>query len=365
MPVSRQTTEGLALQVAQVYADVETRLLSLMAGYLAQGADSPTWLDDKLAQLQMFRRRAQRLIAEGEAQAVAELAASIESSYVRGMAAAQGELDGLPLGPEDMPEPRQAEHSVAAMVASQTRGLRDLSLPITRAAHDAFRDVIVRVSTGTLTGATTRLADAQAALDRLASRGIRAFTDTSGREWELQSYVEMATRSTTAQAAIQGHMDRLEDAGISLFVVSDSPRECERCRPWEGKILARGPVSALQQNAVTGRMEAVRVDGTVEQARRDGLFHPGCTHNLSGYIHGATRAHQAVHDPAAYEAQQRQRQMERTLREWKRREAAAVTPEAKALAGRKVRAWQGAIRDYVVAHDLPRKRNRESISAAR
>lgn len=366
MPVSRLTAEGLAAQVASVYADLEVRLLSMLAVYVTQGIDSPTWYEEKLAQLQVFRRRAMRLAQAGEEEAVAELVGAIHTAYLRGQAAAQGELDAHPdLGDEDMPEPRFAERAVAALVAAQSDGVRALTTPIVRAATDAFRDIIVQVSAGTLTGATTRLQDAQAALDRLGSRGIRGFTDASGRQWELQTYVEMATRSATAQAAIQAHMDRLEDAGLNLFQVSDSPRECEICAPWEGKILTRGPVSAIQRNVVTGRMEAVRVDGTVEEATRRGLFHPNCTHNLSGYIHGATRAGEAKHDPEKYKAQQRQRAMERKVREWRRREAVAVTPAAKAQARGKVKEWRDAIATLTTEEGLPRKRNRETLMSAR
>lgn len=366
MPVSRLTSEGLAAQVARVYADLEVRLLSMLAVYVTQGIDSPGWYEEKLAQLQVFRARALRLAQAGEDEAVAELVGAMHTAYLRGQASAQGELDAHPdLSDEDMPEPRFVERAVGALVAAQTDTVRSLSLPIVRAATDSFRDIVVRVSAGTLTGATTRLQDAQVALDRLGSRGIRGFTDTSGRQWELQTYVEMATRTATAQAAIQAHMDRLEDAGLNLFQVSDSPRECDVCRKWEGKVLSRGPVSAIQRNVVTGRMESVRVDGTVEEATRAGLFHPNCTHNLSGYIHGATRAREADHDPEAYAAQQRQRAMERKVREWRRREAVAVTPAAKGQARAKVKEWRDAIAAHVAENDLPRKRNRETLMSAR
>ncbi|WP_176884266.1 phage minor capsid protein [Nocardioides sp. YR527] len=364
--MSRLTAEGLAAQVAAVYADVEVRLLSMMARYLEQGTESPDWLNTKMAELQTFRRRAMRLIAAGEDEAVELLVGALHTAYMRGQASAQGELDTNPdLTDEAMPAPRFADLAIQSMVAAQSEQMRGLSLPIVRAAEGALRDIIVSVAAGSLTGATTRLQDAQTALDRLGSRGIRAVTDTAGRQWELQTYVEMATRTVTAQASVQGHLDRLEDAGINLFQVSDSPRECEICAPWEGKILSRGPVSAIQRNRRTGKMESVRVDGTVEEATRAGLFHPNCTHNLSGYIHGATRTSDAGNDRAGYEAQQRQRQMERKVREWKRREAVAVTPAAKARARAKVKAWRDAIDAHTKEHGLPRKRNRETLTAAR
>ncbi|WP_435852501.1 phage minor capsid protein [Streptomyces sparsogenes] len=74
---------------------------------------------------------------------------------------------------------------------------------------------------------------------------------------------------------------------------------------------------------------------------------------------------QATSDPAGYEAGQRQWAIERGIRKWKNREAAAVTPEALRAARAKVRQWQGAMRDHRDAHpDLRRLRHREQPGAS-
>lgn len=363
MPVSRETTETLAEGVAAAYARVEVRLLQLIGQHLAEGADAPAWAETKLAELQVFRRRALALAAQARGEAVSELVNAMTAAYLRGLAAGQFEADALGVD-LDAPPP-QAERAVTALVAAQTATLEGLDLQIVRAAVDGYRDAVVRASVGTLTGATTRLQDAQRALDDLGRRGLTGFVDKRGRSWNVATYVEMATRTTTAQAAVQGHMDRLEQAGINLFQVSDSSRECELCRPWEGKVLSRGPVAAVMRNAVTGERQRVRVDGTVREAVSAGLFHPGCTHNLSGFVPGVTKRDRAKANPEGYAERQRLRAMERKVREWKRREAVAVTPEAERLTKAKVREWQGAIRAHTEATGLPRKRNRESLTAAR
>lgn len=356
--------EGLAEKVAAAYASVEVRLLTLIGERLAAGIDAPGWAEAKLAELQVIRRRAMALAAQARGEAVTELVAALNTAYLRGVAAGQLEAGAL-LGTTLEVAPPQAELAVAALVTAQAGALEALDLQIVRATTDAFRDAVAKASAGTLTGGSTRLQDAQSAMDDLGRRGLSGFTDKAGRNWSLSSYVEMATRSTTAQAAIQGHMDRLHDAGIDLFVVSNSPRECDLCRPWEGKVLSRGPVAAIQRNARTGAMERVPVAGTVREAMSRGLFHPNCTHNLSGYVHGATRVGDATSNPEGYEERQRLRAMERHVREWKRREACAVTPEAQRKAKAKVREWQAAIADHTKATGLPRKRNRESLTAAR
>lgn len=362
MPVSRLLTEGLADQVASAYVNAEVRLLQLMAQHLEAGADSPTWVEDKLAELQVFRARARRIAAGARAEAADAVADALTTAYLRGTAAGQGDAEAL--GVDLDTEPTHAERAVAALVKSAQDQLADMELQVVRQAADAFRDAVLRASVGTITGAATRLQDAQVALDDLARRGVAGFTDKAGRRWSLASYVEMATRTTTAQASVMGHLDRLDQAGIPLVIVSDSTRECDVCAKWEGKVLSRGPVSALMPNAVTGAMERVRIDGTVEEATRAGLFHPNCTHNLSGYVPGATRRG-ATSNPKGYAERQEQRRLERGVREWKRRQAVAITPEAKAKSAAKVREWQGRLGEHTKASGLPRKRNRESLTAAR
>ena len=362
MPVSRRTTENLAAEVAEAYAAAEVRLLQLIARRLAAGADSPRWAENKLSELQLFRRQAAREVATARTGAVGALADALERAYLRGAAAGQGDLDDL--GVETDKAPPQAKPAVVALVRAQTAALESMDLPIVRQMEDVYRRAVVEAVPGTLTGATTRLQDAQRVLDDLARKGVSGFTDVSGRNWGLQSYVEMATRTTTAQAAVAGHLDRLDQAGIPLVIVSDSSRECGVCRPWEGKVLSRGPVAALMPNALTGEMESVSVDGTVDEATGAGLFHPNCTHNLSAYIHGATKLGDAKSSPEGYREKEQQRHMERKIREWQRREAVAVTPEAKRKAQAKVREWKSSVKAHTEATGLPRKTNRETINPA-
>lgn len=356
MPVSRRTAEGLSEEVAAVYARAEVRLLRMVAERLDAGTGTPRWMDEKLAELQMFRKRAAQVMAGATEEATGLVAGVIEGAYRRGTAAGEGELAGLG---RNVKAPRLAEFAVEALVRAHQGMLEDLGPRVVRQVADDYRAAVVRAAGGVLTGAATRREDAQQALDELARKGLSGFTDARGRRWGLESYVDMATRTVTAQAAVQGHMDRLEDGGLSLFIVSTSSRECDLCARWEGKVLSRGPVDALQLNVLTGQLERVDVDGTVEQATRAGLFHPNCTHNLSGYVHGATRRGDATHDPAGYAEKQRQRALERHVRDWRRREAAAATPEAKRAAQAKIRAWQAELRRHTDATGLPRKYDRE------
>jgi hypothetical protein len=196
--------------------------------------------------------------------------------------------------------------------------------PLTAALPHA-REAALEARTGTIAGrAATRLRAAQAALDRLAGDGITGFVDTAGRRWQLASYTEMATRTITTQAALNATLDRLADHGIDLVRVTDAPGECVRCRPWEGRVLS-----------VSGRTAGYP---SLVEATAGGLFHPNCRHQVTAYLPGITRPLERTADPAGDQARQRTRALERRVRAWRRREAVALTPEAK------VRARAGASR---------------------
>jgi hypothetical protein len=134
-------------------------------------------------------------------------------------------------------------------------------------------------------------------------------------------------------------------------MVTDSPEECELCRPWEGKVLSSSGTTPGYP--------------TVAEARDAGLFHPGCTHDLALYTPGLTRKPTDTDNPAGYEERQQQRYIERGIRQWKKREAVAVTDEAKALATAKKREWSGRMKRFVAEKDRLRQRGRESIGSAR
>lgn len=235
---------------------------------------------------------------------------------------------------------------------------------------------MARVSGGVLLGTDTRRQASQRALDQFAQRGITGFTDRAGRSWELGAYAEMAVRSVTARAAIEGHIDALTEVRIGLVIVSDAPLNCPLCEQWEGEVLTLGPEQGphtvrvkhtIQPTQLLARTRtvAVHIAGSLTEARATGLFHPNCRHSLAAYLPGVTSRppHHAT-PGTTYADTQRQRAIERHIRAWKRRQAASIDEKAFRAAGAKVRQWQAAMREHVAAHDdLRRKSAREQTGA--
>jgi hypothetical protein len=375
MPADRTLAEGLAIELVQLYEDLANRLAVDIARRLRADMALPDWAARKQVGVHQLQRAAQRMLAALDADILTDrVEQAIGQAYARGGAAAVAELVTLgrlsdgdqAMLREGLPQLGAINRAVFALVST----LRGIHLRILRWDLDVYRDVIARtVLTGTLVGHQTRLRTAQRAWEQLLSRGVTGFTDKAGRNWELASYVEMATRTGTAQAAVEGHLDRLRDVGVDLVIVSNAPQECELCRPWEGKVLARsgpgGRRTVQAQHATEDRDVAVQVRGTVAEAVAAGLMHPNCRHSLSAYLPGVTRVPTHPADPDGDEARQQLRELERRLRRAKLKAAAVIDPARQRTLNARVRAIQGQIRDHVAETGLIRQRHRERIGVAR
>jgi Phage minor capsid protein 2 len=369
VPASPELAARLAQTVVGLYLDAEQTLLTRIAGSLAAGIDAPRWAEQRLLAVQRVRVAAERLLAELRGHAAAAVGEAIVTAYNRGGAAAVADLAALLGGRlEDHagPLPVAAPDAVRVLAAETVGAVTSTHQRILRWVLDTYREVVARVSGQVLLGTQTRRQAAQAALDRLAGRGVTGFVDRAGRSWDLSSYVEMATRTAAGNAAVAGHVDRLQAAGLDLVVVSDAPQECKLCRPWEGEVLtlSGATVGAIEvASATTGRPVRVRVAGSLAQARAAGFQHPNCRHSVSAYLPGATRLPTGTADPQGDADRQRLRYLERQIRSWKRRQAAALDPAAATLAGARVRAYQAAIRQHVATSTAKRQPQREQLGA--
>lgn len=98
----------------------------------------------------------------------------------------------------------------------------------------------------------------------------------------------------------------------------------------------------------------------------NGIVVHNCKHRDVAYTPGDEKPDTPETTPEEnkrqYEATQRQRQIERTIRRWRKREAVALTPDEAALAKRKVKDWQAAQREHVGSHSfLSRFYHREQL----
>lgn len=367
VPVDRELAADLAANLAALYDGAEQDIVAEIAARARDAVDHPEQQASLLARLVAWVRRILGRINRQVGPSVQE---ALAEAFRRGGREALAEVAEL-LGVDRdrvrrLRENEPASAALLRLIDTLTTGLGGTHLRVLRWTQDTYRAVVAASAASVLTGSQTRLQASQAAFDRLVDQGVTGFRDASGRNWSLQSYVEMAVRTATAQAAVQGHLDQLGQLGVDLVVVSDVQGECALCRPWEGRVLARSGVAGartvdVEHATIDGRMVPVKVAGSVAEAVEAGLLHPGCRHSLSSYTPGITKLPTSTADPQGEKDRNRLRVLERHVRHWKLREAAALDDTARLLARRKVNAWQQEIRAHTARTGLNRQSAREQV----
>lgn len=367
MAISPEDTAELARSVARVYREAELAVLRIIARELGKGLDSPQWAQDKADAAGAIRRRAEQELAKALNQGQRQFAEAVSEAVDIGAEQAVDEAAALSgAAAEELRQQLNRDQLDQLAAASQ-----DWETPpqrsVLRAVSDTYRQLTAELVGGNLSGAQTRRDTAQRVLNRATERGITGFTDRSGRRWEMASWAEMSTRSATARASIDAHTRSLGEFGHDLVMVSDHGQECRLCRPWEGEVLsASGNIAegTHQLDSATGGPPVrVRVVGSLPDARTAGLMHPNCRHRVSAYIPGATKRPENTADPEGDRARQKLRYLERQVRAWKKREAAALDEAAATRARSKIRSYQAEIRSHVENTPAKRQRHRERFTA--
>lgn len=240
-------------------------------------------------------------------------------------------------------------------------------LQILRIADDIYRKTSIMASESLFKEADiyTRRKFSQKMLNSFAEKGIQTITYRNGSKWSIDNYCEMVGRTLAGRASMQANLNRYNESGYNLVIVSSHFRACNLCTPYENKILS------IEQ---TSKYESV------SDAETQGLFHPNCKHTVSAFFEGiseitprlATGEQELVdrygYDEAqkiSYKAQVKQRYIERNIRNWKRKEIVSLNDNEKIRAKNKIKEWQEKQRNHLDENTfLKRKYNREQIKTA-
>ncbi|MGI5418663.1 phage minor capsid protein [Actinomadura luteofluorescens] len=312
--------------IVDLHAQWETTTLRFMAGRIAVGIDHPDWPRQQAARLAEIRRDLDRTVQRLADIAGPEIVDMIAAAYERGHDAEPG------------PDRR------ASLARRVLDAMRDLWRRLTGNATRSYQRA---VTVGTHAPDGQRRQAVQRELNRTADRGLTVDRDDRGRAQALVPRVQVVLQTAAGNAAMDGYLDRMVAEGEDLVRVTLSPHPCPVCEPWEDRILSVTTSTRYP---------------SIATARAAGLWHPRCRHTIEQYRPGQPRhPHAIVHKPGTYDQEQRQRAIERHIRGWKRREAAAIDDVERQLARRKVRQWQAALRTHLASTGLQRSRMRERI----
>ena len=233
------------------------------------------------------------------------------------------------------------------------------------AQKEATQGILNEAAASVASGTETRKTAVRRAIKRISDEGLTGFIDRAGRSWTPEAYVNMVTRTTVHNTAIQATKARMADYGTSVFQVSSHAGARPLCYPYQGKFYSwdntEGDIE-LGNGAVVHYEPINRT--SIDQPA--GLFQINCGHYPIPVIpgvtipHGADNIQPAEENAKAYAESQEQRALERKIREAKRVVEMAgdtATKEDKAA----VKDAQAEMREFIARTGRTRRYDREQI----
>lgn len=344
-----QEIEELSWRMGEVYEAVVNRILVNLARHFqfieAGEIPSGAWEYQvkKLAEMGQINRETERIILEMLGDADNALQALLEESIMNGLrdaepalrsAAEKGFLSGgSNIPPVLAPNQMQAFKAFYAQSADKLNLVNTVMLESTQAAFSAtVSDIAVKIantqgilnvaSGEVVTGVSAWNKAMRDAVNKMVDNGLTGYIDHAGRHWSPEAYVTMDIRSTMANTARAAVFERNDDYGNDLYQVSWHNGARPLCYPWQGKVISRtGNARVVEDDE--GNEVQVHTEDEIESFNYGGgLFGVNCGHYPIPFIPNFSRIRQPMQDAEqnakTYEESQKQRALERKLRNEKR-----------------------------------------------
>lgn len=214
-------------------------------------------------------------------------------------------------------------------------------------------------------GAETRQQAVRRAIQRISDEGLTGFIDKAGRSWTPEAYVNMVTRTTVHNVAIQSTRARMQDYNTQVFQVSSHAAARPLCYPYQGKFLSwdntEGDIPL--GDGTTAHYKPLN---STSYGQAAGLFGINCGHFPIVVIPGVTIPHgedfiqPKEENDREYAESQEQRALERQIREAKR-VVEMAGPTATKEDKQKVRELQAKMREFTERTGRARRYDREKV----
>lgn len=250
------------------------------------------------------------------------------------------------------------DKKIRAMQESVQNDLQRAEAAVLRRMDDVYKRTVYSEQVKLAAGGKTLDQAIDEATKQFLQKGIDCIEYKNGHRVNIASYAEMALRTASHRATLLGEGKKRDELGIHTVVVSAHANTCPLCAPWQGKVLVDDVFSSGTKE------EAARIGyPLLSEAIKAGLLHPNCRHTIATYFPGITRIPEVPNEEKAletYEAEQKQRAIERQIRKWKRIAGGTIDAKNLAYAQQKIKNAQQEMREHLAENpELRRKYSRE------
>lgn len=173
---------------------------------------------------------------------------------------------------------RLNERKLEALIKATTDDMKKAETAILRMANDQYRKAVFSAHVYANTGAGTYEKAVDMATKDMLSSGLNCVEYENGARHTLKDYADMAIRTASKRAYLQGEGTKRQEWGISTVIVNKRGNPCPKCLPFCGKVLIDDVWSG-----------GSRDDGPyplMSAAVAAGLYHPRCKDSHTTYFEG-------------------------------------------------------------------------------
>lgn len=250
-----------------------------------------------------------------------------------------------------------------ALERSAKKDIRTASGGVLRKMDDVYRQTIFGAEAHMSAGVKTLPQAVDMATKDFLAKGIDSITYSDGRRINIASYAEMALRTASQRATFLGEGSKRDEWGVYTVVMSAHANCSPWCQPFQGTVMIDDVYTSISKEEAT-QLSAETGYKCLSYAMSEGAFHPNCRHTLATFFPGISRMPDipaVATSERNYEAEQKQRYMERHIRMYKRLTAGSIDEGNEAKYSAKVDQWQERLREHLDANrQLRRDRRREA-----
>ena len=170
------------------------------------------------------------------------------------------------------------ERKLNALIKATQNDMEKAETAILRMANDRYRKIIFNAQVYANTGAGTYEKAVDMATKDFVNAGYNCIEYANGARHTLSDYADMAIRTASKRAYLQGEGQMRQKWGISTVIMNKRGNPCPKCLPFVGKVLIDDVWSGGKQS-----------DGPymlMSTAIANGLYHPRCKDSHTTYFPG-------------------------------------------------------------------------------
>ena len=245
---------------------------------------------------------------------------------------------------------RLNERKLDALIEATTNDMKKAETAVLRMANDKYRKAIFNAQVYANTGAGTYEKAVDMANKDMLAAGLNCIEYANGARHTLSDYAEMAIRTASKRAYLQGEGQKRQEWGITTVIMNKRGNPCPKCLPFVGKVLIDDVWSG-------GKVE----DGDyplMSYAISRGLYHPRCKDSHTTYFPGISTADDTWTDDELKAVGLKSRQeverkyAQRQADKYHRMAAYSIDPNNRQEYQRKGDEWFERAEKYTITEDI-------------